>query len=101
MFYELTTNACKHGCLRCPSTNAQTLIRLSWHAERTKDATKVELHWREARVKAGSHGMAGGFGSDLIKEAIPRMLGGTDELSIADEVVCVARFVQENEVFLA
>lgn len=89
LFYELTTNACKYGSLSASASDAAA-IEVLWSIEHLKDSRRqLEVHWREhiknAEIKAKAVGARhGGFGSELINEAIPRMLDGTAEVSIRE-----------------
>jgi two-component sensor histidine kinase len=75
--HELATNAVKHGALSRPAGE----VALAWSAG---PAGEVVLDWRERwpEQDAGGAAAAGGgrgFGSLLLTEAIPRLLGGQAE----------------------
>ena len=96
LFHELTTNACKYGALR-PGALAQARIEVSWSVAPRSDRTEIEIHWKERSGAEASTHRTGGFGSALIRNGIPRMLGGTVDITIDDAGVnCVVRFSQEN-----
>jgi two-component sensor histidine kinase len=82
LFYELTTNACKYGALN-PAAPDGSRIEVTWQTE--PDGARppeLEIRWKERGGKPTGVGKSSGFGSSLLREAIPRMLGGTVQITI-------------------
>lgn len=97
LFYELTTNACKYGALR-PDAPEGAQIKISWRIQQQGDGSEqLEIHWKERGTKRKTRAQTKGFGSELLREALPRMLGGTTDITIGEsEVNCVVRFSLQN-----
>jgi two-component sensor histidine kinase len=97
LLYELTTNACKYGALR-PDAAPNSRIELSWRIERRTLASELELQWRElSATPLDVSRDSGGFGSELLREGIARMTGGSTELRIhRNGVDCVTRISQPH-----
>ncbi|MGX1099184.1 CheR family methyltransferase [Amorphus sp. MBR-141] len=84
MLHELTTNAVKHGAF----SGRDGRLDVRWSVDGGPEAPRFRLSWEESGAAKGqSHG--GGFGSRLIREIVPHMLGGaTTVASGEDGVAC-------------
>lgn len=75
--HELTTNAAKYGAL---STEAGR-IEIGWSIELREGRQVLSFHWQEHGVAITDGAPTKGFGSRLIEESLPRMLGGSAVLT--------------------
>ncbi|HET6631293.1 MAG TPA: HWE histidine kinase domain-containing protein [Rhodanobacteraceae bacterium] len=85
--HELATNAIKYGALATDTGE----INVSWSIE---PPDEMLLSWRERGVEIGGEPSRRGFGSRVIEEVVPHMLGGA-ETSLdfhADGIECTIRF---------
>lgn len=73
MLHELTTNALKYGAL----SNEHGRVRLNWDIEPEEDGDRLALTWAESGGPNVAKPDRKGFGSRLIGESLPQMLGGT------------------------
>lgn len=85
--HELATNAVKYGALAADGGK----IDVSWSAE---PANEMLLRWREHGVEIKEKPSRRGFGSRVIDEVVPYMLGGgTSHLQFRpDGIECTIRF---------
>jgi two-component sensor histidine kinase/PAS domain-containing protein len=74
--HELTTNAAKYGALHVDGARITIKWRIEGNAERV-----LQFIWREQGVPIEDVGPHRGFGSRLIEQSLPHMLGGMSELS--------------------
>jgi PAS domain S-box-containing protein len=89
--HELATNALKYGALAHGGR-----VHAAW--ARSADGQRLVFRWRETGVPGGAHGIQGGFGSKLIREVVPYMLGGTSELEATEDGVrCVIEAPLDQE----
>jgi two-component sensor histidine kinase len=89
MFHELTTNAVKHGALSVHDG----YIDISWQIENSKQESLIRLCWRERGVVIKDPPTRRGFGTEILEQSVPYMLGGTfDRVFNPDGVECVIRF---------
>jgi two-component sensor histidine kinase len=79
LFHELLTNAQKYGALQA----AKGVIDLSWQGNRT-DKT-LAIRWKETGGALEASPQKNGFGSQLVRQLIPDMLGGTATLEFRKE----------------
>ena len=87
--HELATNASKYGALATESGR----IDIAWRVEDREDGPFVLFNWRERGVEIKDDERLKGFGSEVIEESLPYMLGGgTSLLFHADGVECRADF---------
>jgi len=87
--HELTTNAAKYGALR--TDNGRVEIR--WRTDRRNDRTYLTLEWWERGVRIDELTPTPGFGSRVIEQSLPHMLGGRAELIFnPDGVACRLEF---------
>ena len=77
--HELATNAAKYGAL----SNAGGRILISWSTE----TGRLAFTWREEGGPAVSTPSNRGFGSRMIEQGLAAELGGTAELTFAEEGV--------------
>ena len=90
--HELATNGLKYGALAHGGD-----VHASW--QRSADGERLVFRWRETGVPGGAKALEGGFGSKLIREVVPYMLGGTSELEATDDGVrCVIEVPLEGKV---
>ncbi|HEV7276611.1 MAG TPA: GAF domain-containing protein [Devosiaceae bacterium] len=75
--HELATNAAKYGALSVP----QGKVRLEWRKETGADAGQLCLCWQETDGVEVRSPKRQGFGTRLLKHALPRELGGEAELA--------------------
>ena len=76
LFYELATNAAKHGALSVPDGR----VRLEWELTGEGDFTVFHLRWEERGGPPAEEPKQSGFGSVLIGRIVPKMLGGKCEM---------------------
>ena len=93
MLHELTTNAVKHGAF----SGRDGRLDVRWSVDGGPEEPRFELSWEESGAAKGvSHG--GGFGSRLIREIVPHMLGGaTTVASGEDGVACTLTIPLSDE----
>ena len=91
-FHELATNAVKHGAL---STN-HGRIEVTWDAEQTGQGQRGRLRWREQGVAINKESLQAGrkgFGSEILKRSLPRMLEGSFTQTFhSDGLECLIEF---------
>jgi two-component sensor histidine kinase len=80
--HELADNAVRHGALSTPEGR----IAVDW---RIRDG-RLELTWRERGGPPASAPGRGGFGLRMVRDGLPRSLGGTTELAFEPEGLSVA-----------
>lgn len=73
--HELTTNAVKYGALAQEAGH----ISISWRRERGEEGERLRLDWRETGVRIEDTEPEKGFGSRIIDQSLPHMLGGRVE----------------------
>jgi PAS domain S-box-containing protein len=86
--HELATNAVKYGALSQPAAH----LAVGWHLEAIDGREHLVLDWRESGVAmpATAPPHRQGFGSELIRRALPYQLGGKADLTFTpDGVHCV------------
>lgn len=79
LFYELATNAAKHGALSAPGGK----VRLHWELTGEPDARMFHMRWEESRGPLVRPPSAKGFGSTLIGRIAPETLGGKCEMQFS------------------
>lgn len=85
--HELITNAVKYGALAGPPGR----IDISWSIDRA-DSGDVIIRWRETGLKLEGPPRKKGFGSRIIEQSLPYMLGGSSEIVFhPDGLECVIR----------
>ena len=72
LFYELATNAAKHGALSVPDGR----VRLEWDLIGEGEFSVFHLRWEEKGGPPAEEPKQSGFGSVLIGRIVPKMLGG-------------------------
>ena len=83
------TNALKYGAL---SVNSG-LIEVAWHTEQRNGQSHLWLRWREHGLQGQDEAPRKGFGSRVIEDSLPYILGGTSQLTFhADGAECVIEF---------
>ena len=77
--HELATNAAKYGAF---STD-EGRLDVSWEVERPDGAAQpwLRLSWRETDVAVADTAPPRGFGSEMIEDSLPYMLGGEASLA--------------------
>ncbi len=87
--HELTTNALKYGALSVDSGR----VEVAWRTEQRDGQPHLWLHWREHGLHVQDQAPSKGFGSRVIEDSLPYILGGTSELTFhADGAECVIEF---------
>jgi two-component sensor histidine kinase/PAS domain-containing protein len=89
--HELATNAGKYGALSVPKGH----IEIIWAAESRQDKNHLRFSWRERGVPQldASSLRHKGFGTRIIENSIPHVLGGTSTLSFGrDGLTCEITF---------
>ena len=76
--HELAMNAAKHGALAAPSGR----IEVKWRVEPEEDGDRLVFDWRESGVRIETPNPRKGFGSQIIENSLPHLLGGMSELRI-------------------
>jgi PAS domain S-box-containing protein len=84
VLHELATNAAKYGALSTPHGR----VEVSWSRGPGEDTTGLSMTWREIGGPAVAASPEGGYGVSLIRELIPRELGGSVDLAFASGGVC-------------
>jgi two-component sensor histidine kinase len=80
LFYELATNAAKHGALSAPGGK----VRLHWElVEEKPDAPLFQMRWEENGGPVLTPPSTKGFGSTLIGRIAPETLGGKCEMQFS------------------
>jgi two-component sensor histidine kinase len=83
--HELATNALKHGAL----AHQDGRIYVDW-ATLEDEAPSLFFRWRETGVPLDGRDRKKGFGSELIEQSVPYMVGGTSRLEfLRNGVRCV------------
>ncbi len=77
--HELATNALKYGAL----AQEGGTLSVKWGVEKKKQKSHLTIHWIEAGVAIKGEPKPG-FGSRLIREIVPHMLGGTTDLKFGN-----------------
>jgi two-component sensor histidine kinase/PAS domain-containing protein len=87
--HELTTNALKYGALSVDPGR----IEVAWRTERRDDTSHLWLRWRERGLQVQNPAPIKGFGSRVIEDSLPYILGGTSQLTFhPDGVECLIEF---------
>ena len=87
--HELTTNAAKYGALRTDNGR----IEIRWRTDRRNDRTYLTFEWRERGVRIDELAPTRGFGTKVIEQSFPHMLGGATALIFnPDGVACRLEF---------
>jgi two-component sensor histidine kinase/PAS domain-containing protein len=87
--HELTTNAAKYGALAAESGR----IEIVWSIKQESGQSHLDFRWKERGVDLKDRNPSKGFGSRVIEETLPYMLGGTAALVYeGDGVACLLRF---------
>ena len=80
-FYELTTNAVKHGSLSWPEGK----VRLTWHVEDVNGQEHWLLRWKEVDGPAPAFSGHKGFGTFIIGRALMMETRGRTEMEYAED----------------
>jgi PAS domain S-box-containing protein len=83
VLHELATNAAKYGALSTPHGR----VEISWRHGHDEHTTNLTIAWREIRGPAVPASPASGYGVSLIRDLIPRELGGSADIVFAPEGV--------------
>lgn len=90
--HELATNAVKYGALS-PHAADGARVNIDWTVEPARDVECLSLRWRETGFRLEPAPRRRGFGSEMIDNLVPQMLGGSTRLHChADGIECVIRF---------
>jgi two-component sensor histidine kinase/PAS domain-containing protein len=88
--HELTTNAAKYGALL---VGGDAVIEIVWRVVARDAGDRLTFDWRERGVRIDDCEPAPGFGTRVIRESLPHMLGGTVDLVFhPDGVACRLEF---------
>ncbi len=79
VLYELVTNASKYGALSTPHGR----LEVTWNRGPDGEAAKLLIEWREIGGPTVTASSQGGYGVGLIRDLIPRELGGSVALEFA------------------
>ena len=83
--HELTTNAAKYGALSV----AGAQVEIAWRIEGRDGGDHLTFDWRERGVRIDDPDPPSGFGTRVIRQSLPHMLGGTVDLAFhPDGVAC-------------
>jgi two-component sensor histidine kinase/PAS domain-containing protein len=92
--HELTTNALKYGALSVESGR----IEVAWRTEQRDGTSHLWLCWRERGLRVRDSAPSKGFGSRVIEDSLPYILGGTSRLTFhPDGVECLIEFPLPEE----
>lgn len=87
-FHELTTNSIKYGALN----GGQGTLNVVWRIEASGEEKDLLISWRETGVRIDHPPSREGYGSEIIKSALPYMISGTSQLEFhSDGVECNIR----------
>ncbi len=84
VFHELVTNAAKYGALSSPHGR----VEVSWRDGTGEGDPTLSIVWREIRGPKIAAAPADGYGVGLIRDLIPRELGGRVDLDFAVDGLC-------------
>ncbi|MGE3991470.1 sensor histidine kinase [Pseudorhodoplanes sp.] len=76
LFYELATNAAKHGALSVPEGR----VTLQWRIDNLGSDPVFHLHWKESGGPVVEAPVRRGFGELLVRRIAPRDMGGKSEV---------------------
>jgi len=76
LFYELATNAAKHGALSVPEGR----VRLQWRIDNLGSDPVFHLHWKESGGPVVEAPTRRGFGELLVRRIAPRDMAGKSEV---------------------
>jgi two-component sensor histidine kinase len=76
LFYELATNAAKHGALSVPGGR----VLLQWRIDNLGGDPVFHLHWKEIGGPEVTAPTRKGFGELLVRRIAPRDMAGTSEV---------------------
>ncbi|MGF1624276.1 MAG: PAS domain-containing protein [Alphaproteobacteria bacterium] len=92
--HELATNAIKYGAFATPGAS----LRVGWSVSEEGGGRMLTFHWIERGVPIEGT-VHKGFGSKLVTEVIPHMLGGLSELDMGgDGVRCTIRIPLASKI---
>ncbi len=92
--HELTTNALKYGALSLESGR----IEIVWRTAPRDGKSHLGLCWREHGLQVHASAPIRGFGSRVIEDSLPYILGGTSRLIFhPDGVECLIEFPLPEE----
>jgi two-component sensor histidine kinase len=83
VFHELVTNAARFGALSSPHGR----VEVNWRCGAGADAT-LSIAWREVRGPKIPAPPTDGYGVGLVRDLVPRELGGSADLDFAEDGVC-------------
>jgi two-component system CheB/CheR fusion protein len=87
--HELTTNAVKYGALSVESGR----IEVAWRVEQREADRYLCLSWREQGLQIRDTAPRRGFGSRVIEDSLPYILGGISQLTFhPDGAECTIEF---------
>jgi PAS domain S-box-containing protein len=78
VIHELATNAAKYGALTSDAGN----IEIRWSQSPDGGGPEMTLLWRERGVKISTKLNRRGFGTEMVEESAPYMLGGSASLTM-------------------
>src|SRR5262249_20932785 len=82
--HELATNAATYGALSTPHGR----VEVSWSRSAGADAESVSITWREIGGPAVPSAPEGKYGVSIIRDLIPRELGGSVDLEFSPAGIC-------------
>ena len=77
LFYELATNAAKHGALSVPAGK----VLLEWSIDHSGNEPMFRLSWRETQGPTISAPKRRGFGELLVRRIAPRDVAGRSKVN--------------------
>src|SRR5436190_9370347 len=83
VLHELVTNAAKYGALSTPHGR----VNVSWSRRPSDDADRLSIEWREIGGPATAVSPDCKYGVSVIRDLIPRELGGSVDLAFASRGV--------------
>jgi PAS domain S-box-containing protein len=84
VLHELTTNAAKYGALSTPHGR----VEVTWSRGQRSDADNLCIEWREIGGPSVAASPSCKYGVSLIRDLIPKELGGSVDLAFAPGGVC-------------
>jgi two-component sensor histidine kinase len=92
LVHELATNAVKYGALS-PNAGSGARVAMTWTVEPAAAGERLALRWREHGVALKAVPPRRGFGSEMIENMVPYMLGGsTRMIRHPDGIECLVEF---------
>ena len=84
VLHELVTNAARYGALSTPYGR----VEVTWNCESGEHASNLSIAWREIGGPVVAASPECRYGVTIIRDVVPRELGGTVDLAFASTGIC-------------